>query len=75
MDRSRGFSEKDFYLNEFRGRTLAIALPGREIGELAPLEVDLLQLHVTVRTGDVVLVPLVKKDGASAEATLDLLRH
>ncbi len=38
---SRGFSEKDFYLAEFRARTLALALPRQDAKVLAPLE-DLL---------------------------------
>jgi N-acetylglutamate synthase-like GNAT family acetyltransferase len=29
-----GFSEREFYLREFRGRTLAVALPGGTAGEL-----------------------------------------
>jgi N-acetylglutamate synthase-like GNAT family acetyltransferase len=39
MDRpaSPGFSERDFYLSEFRGRTLAVALPGEAGERLAPV--------------------------------------
>ena len=33
----RGFSERDFYLSEFRGRTLAFALPDAKADELGPL--------------------------------------
>lgn len=32
-----GFSEKDFYLNEFRGRTLAIAIPAKCIQQIGTL--------------------------------------
>src|SRR3990172_12948760 len=35
--RQSGFSEKDFYLNEFRGRTLAIAIPARCIRHVGVL--------------------------------------
>ncbi len=34
----QSFSEKSFYLNEFRGRTLAIAVGASELSEPAPLE-------------------------------------
>jgi len=34
----QSFSEKSFYLNEFRGRTLAIAVGAAELSEPAPLE-------------------------------------
>jgi amino-acid N-acetyltransferase len=38
------FSEKGFYLNEFRGRTLAIAVRAGELGRPAPLEALLEEL-------------------------------
>ena len=43
QERSRGFSERDFYLAEFRGRTLALALPTPDVSTLDPLR-DLLSL-------------------------------
>jgi N-acetylglutamate synthase-like GNAT family acetyltransferase len=39
------FSEKSFYLNEFRGRTLAIAVPAADLGAPAPLESVLKELE------------------------------
>ena len=32
------FSEKDFYLEEFRGRSIALAVPRPELVESAPVE-------------------------------------
>jgi N-acetylglutamate synthase-like GNAT family acetyltransferase len=43
-----GFSEKDFYLAEFRGRALAIAVSAAEIGELDSLELVLAELEANV---------------------------
>ena len=34
---SSAFSEKSFYLSEFRGRTLAIAVPAADLGAPGPL--------------------------------------
>lgn len=42
---ARPFSEKAFYLREFRGRTLALAIPGRARPELASLEPVLAELE------------------------------
>jgi N-acetylglutamate synthase-like GNAT family acetyltransferase len=42
---SAPFSEKGFYLSEFRGRTLALAAPASELRALAPLESVLKQLE------------------------------
>jgi amino-acid N-acetyltransferase len=42
---SSAFSEKSFYLNEFRGRTLAIAVPAADLGAAAPLEAVLKELE------------------------------
>ncbi|MEE2674623.1 MAG: GNAT family N-acetyltransferase [Myxococcota bacterium] len=42
---SNGFSERDFYLAEFRGRTLAFALPAATTEELALLEAVLTELE------------------------------
>jgi len=39
------FSEKSFYLSEFRGRTLAIAVPAADLGSPAPLEAVLKELE------------------------------
>jgi amino-acid N-acetyltransferase len=39
------FSEKGFYLAEFRGRTLALAAPAEQLGALAPLEAVLEELE------------------------------
>jgi N-acetylglutamate synthase-like GNAT family acetyltransferase len=39
------FSEKSFYLNEFRGRTLAIAVPAADLGAPGPLEAVLKELE------------------------------
>jgi amino-acid N-acetyltransferase len=39
------FSEKDFYLAEFRGRTLAVAAPAEQLRAPAPLEVVLEELE------------------------------
>jgi amino-acid N-acetyltransferase len=39
------FSEKSFYLSEFRGRTLAIAVPAADLGTPAPLEAVLKELE------------------------------
>jgi amino-acid N-acetyltransferase len=41
---SAAFSEKNFYLGEFRGRTLALAAPGAELRAPAPLEAVLKEL-------------------------------
>jgi amino-acid N-acetyltransferase len=41
----QNFSEKSFYLNEFRGRTLAIAVGAAELSEPAPLEAVLKDLE------------------------------
>jgi amino-acid N-acetyltransferase len=38
------FSEKGFYLAEFRGRTIAVTLPAASLPALAPLEAVLVQL-------------------------------
>ena len=38
------FSEKSFYLSEFRGRTLAIAVPAADLGQPGPLEAVLKEL-------------------------------
>ena len=48
------FSEKGFYLSEFRGRTLVIATPGAELRAPAPLEVVLKELEAT-QTGVVLI--------------------
>ena len=48
------FSEKGFYLSEFRGRTLVIATPGAELRAPAPLEVVLKELEAN-QTGVVVI--------------------
>jgi amino-acid N-acetyltransferase len=39
------FSEKSFYLSEFRGRTLAIAVPAADLGQPGPLEAVLKELE------------------------------
>jgi len=39
------FSEKSFYLSEFRGRTLAIAVPAADLGAPGPLESVLKELE------------------------------
>src|SRR5262245_28321261 len=39
------FSEKSFYLAEFRGRTLAIAVPAADLGAPAPLAAVLKELE------------------------------
>jgi N-acetylglutamate synthase-like GNAT family acetyltransferase len=39
------FSEKSFYLSEFRGRTLAIAVPAADLGAPGPLESVLQELE------------------------------
>jgi N-acetylglutamate synthase-like GNAT family acetyltransferase len=39
------FSEKSFYLSEFRGRTIAIAVPAADLGAPAPLEAVLKELE------------------------------
>jgi len=49
-----GFSERDFYLAEFRGRTLAIALPDARPGDLVALEAVLAELGAN-RTRTLVL--------------------
>ncbi len=56
------FSEKDFYLQEFRGRTLAFALPGEVLGETEPLEAVLAELAAN-RTP----VVLLSEDRAALE--------
>jgi N-acetylglutamate synthase-like GNAT family acetyltransferase len=45
MDRSRGFSEKGFYLAEFAGRALAIAVSSLEGDEFDALELVLAELE------------------------------
>lgn len=57
-----GFSERDFYLAEFRGRTLAIVLPQAKPEDLAPLDAVLARL-ASNRTRVLVL----SKDPASLE--------
>ena len=42
---ANGFSERDFYLAEFRGRTLAFALPAATPEELALFEAVLADLE------------------------------
>jgi N-acetylglutamate synthase-like GNAT family acetyltransferase len=44
-DESTGFTEKGFYLGEFRGRTLAIAAPAAALRAVAPLESVLKELE------------------------------
>jgi len=61
-----GFSEKDFYLDEFRGRTLAIALPQAKPDELGPLESVLAELAAN-RTRSLIL----SKDRASLARVTD----
>ena len=61
-----GFSERDFYLAEFRGRTLAIALPAAKPDELAPLTAVLRDLEAN-RTRVLVL----SKDVSVLEALSD----
>lgn len=39
------FTEKSFYLGDFRGRTLAIAVPGAEVARAGPLEPVLKELE------------------------------
>ena len=51
---ANGFSEQDFYLAEFRGRTLAFALPAATAEELPLLEVLLSELEAN-RTRAVVV--------------------
>ena len=51
---ANGFSERDFYLAEFRGRTLAFALPAAAPEELPPLELVLAELEAN-RTRTIVL--------------------
>ena len=49
-----GFSQRDFYLAEFRGRTLAFSLPAAEPEELPVLESVLTELEAN-RTRVIVL--------------------
>lgn len=57
-----GFSERDFYLAEFRGRTLAIALPQAKPGDLGVLESVLQELHAN-QTRTIIL----SKDAATLD--------
>ena len=59
------FSEKGFYLNEFRGRTLAIAVRAEDLGRRAPLEALLEELAANTTR-----VVLLTTDGLVVEDLL-----
>jgi N-acetylglutamate synthase-like GNAT family acetyltransferase len=61
------FSEKSFYLNEFRGRTLAIAVPAADLGAPAALESVLKELE-----GGGTRVLVISTQRSALEAVLGL---
>lgn len=70
------FSEKDFYLEEFRGRSIALAVPRPELVESAPLERVLAELapnrtRVLLVSADRVVLEKWGDHGDVVEATGD----
>ena len=63
---SAAFSEKGFYLSEFRGRTLALAGTGRSLRNAAPLEDVLKELAANATR-----VVLISDEPAALEALPD----
>ena len=59
------FSEKGFYLSEFRGRTLALAVSAGGLGSPAPLEAVLKELEVNGTR-----IVLVSTDRIASESLL-----